>query len=68
MQAAWYETIGSADEVLQVGEIDNPSPGQGDVLVQMKTSGVNPSDVKPELGLEVSCNFQKSFLIRMVVV
>ena len=32
MQAAWYETIGSADEVLQVGEIDNPSPGQGDVL------------------------------------
>ena len=26
MQAAWYETIGSADEVLQVGEIDDPTP------------------------------------------
>ena len=50
MQEAWYETIGSADEVLQVGEIDNPTPGQGDVLVHMKTSGVNPSDVKTRAG------------------
>ena len=35
MQAAWYETIGSADEVLQVGEIDNPSPGQGLSLIHI---------------------------------
>ena len=59
MQAAWYETIGSADEVLQVGEIDNPSPGQGDVLVQMKTSGVNPSDVKTRAGARGELQFPK---------
>ena len=59
MQAAWYETIGSADEVLQVGEIDNPSPGQGDVLVQMKTSGVNPSDVKTRAGARGDLQFPK---------
>ena len=59
MQAAWYETIGSADEVLQVGEIDNPSLGQGDVLVQMKTSGVNPSDVKTIAGARGELQFPK---------
>ena len=59
MQAAWYETIGSADEVLQVGEINNPSPGQGDVLVQMKTSGVNPSDVKTRAGARGELQFPK---------
>ena len=59
MQAAWYETIGSADEVLQVGEIDNPSPGKGDVLVQMKTSGVNPSDVKTRAGARGELQFPK---------
>ena len=59
MQAAWYETIGSADEVLQVGEIDNPSVGQGDVLVQMKTSGVNPSDVKTRTGARGELQFPK---------
>ena len=59
MQAAWYETIGSADEVLQVGEIDNPTPAQGDVLVQMKTSGVNPSDVKTRAGARGDLQFPK---------
>ena len=59
MQAAWYETIGSAEEVLQVGEIDNPSLGQGDVLVQMKTSGVNPSDVKTRAGARGDLQFPK---------
>ena len=59
MQAAWYETIGSADEVLQIGEIANPSPGKGDVLVQMKTSGVNPSDVKTRAGARGELQFPK---------
>ena len=59
MQAVWYETIGAADEVLQVGEINNPSPGQGDVLVQMKTSGVNPSDVKTRAGARGELQFPK---------
>ena len=50
MKAAWYEKIGSAEEVLKVGDVDAPKPQAGEVLVEMKTSGVNPSDVKTRAG------------------
>jgi NADPH2:quinone reductase len=50
MRAAWYEKNGPAREVLQVGEIDTPEPGEGDVLVRLSASGVNPSDSKGRLG------------------
>jgi NADPH2:quinone reductase len=50
MRAAWIETFGSAEEVLQVGERDVPTPGSGEVLVRIHTSGVNPSDVKKRAG------------------
>ena len=66
MKAAWYEKIGAANEVLQIGELEDPIPQAGEVLVEIKASGVNPSDVKPEQEQEVSFNSQKSFLIRMV--
>ena len=46
MRAAWYEKNGSAQDVLIVGELPKPSPGPGEVLVQLQTSGINPSDVK----------------------
>jgi NADPH2:quinone reductase len=46
MRAAWYTQNGSAKETLVVGEIQKPSVGPGEVLVRIKTSGVNPSDVK----------------------
>ncbi|MGV7240525.1 NADPH:quinone reductase [Caballeronia sp. M23-90] len=46
MKAAWYERNGAAREVLTVGELDNPVPQEGEVCVQVKASGVNPSDVK----------------------
>lgn len=46
MRAAWYEENGSAHDVLIVGELPKPSPGTGEVLVQLDTSGINPSDVK----------------------
>jgi NADPH2:quinone reductase len=46
MKAAWYATNGEAREVLQVGELPTPNPGPGEVRVRLKTSGVNPSDVK----------------------
>ena len=45
MKAAWYEKTGEAQTVLQIGELDNPVPNKGEVLVQLKTSGINPSDV-----------------------
>lgn len=46
MKAAWYEMNGSAHDVLIVGELATPTPGPGEVLVRLETSGINPSDVK----------------------
>ena len=57
MKAAWYEKIGAAAEVLQVGEIENPQPNEGEVLVELKTSGVNPSDVKTRAGARGDLQF-----------
>lgn len=51
MKAAFYDRNGSADEVLQVAELPMPAPGPGEVLVRVKASGVNPSDVKSRAGL-----------------
>ena len=59
MQAAWYEAIGSAEGVLHVGEIDNPSPLEGEVLVEVKASGVNPSDVKTRAGARGELQFPR---------
>jgi NADPH2:quinone reductase len=50
MRAAWFESFGSAEDVLRIGERDVPTPGSGEVLVRIHTSGVNPSDVKKRAG------------------
>lgn len=50
MKAAWYERYGPAREVLQVGELPDPEPGPGEVLVRVRASGVNPSDWKSRTG------------------
>jgi NADPH2:quinone reductase len=50
MRAAYYEKNGAAAEVLHLGEIETPNPGPGEVRVKLKTSGVNPSDVKTRAG------------------
>lgn len=50
MRAAYYEKNGSAKEVLHAGEVETPKPGPGEVRVRLKTSGVNPSDVKTRAG------------------
>jgi len=50
MKAAWYEGFGAADAVLTVGEMPDPVPGTGEVLVRLHASGVNPSDVKLRSG------------------
>lgn len=50
MRAAWFEEFGSADKVLVVGEQPVPVLDAGQVLVQLETSGVNPSDVKKRAG------------------
>ena len=50
MQAAWYERTGAAAEVLQLGELETPAAGPGEVLVRLHASGVNPSDTKMRAG------------------
>ncbi|MGQ0429808.1 MAG: NADPH:quinone reductase [Gammaproteobacteria bacterium] len=50
MKAAWFESFGPANHVIVVGEQPVPQPGPGEVLVRLRTSGVNPSDVKKRSG------------------
>jgi NADPH2:quinone reductase len=50
MRAAFYERTGAAQEVLSVDQIPAPGPGDGEVLVRVHASGVNPSDVKKRAG------------------
>ena len=50
MKAVWYEETGKASDVLKTGSMDNPRPLKGEVLVEMKSSGINPSDVKIRAG------------------
>jgi NADPH:quinone reductase len=50
MRAAFYEKNGPAREVLAVATVETPRPGPGEVRVRLKTSGVNPSDVKAREG------------------
>lgn len=46
MKAVWYEQPGPAEQVLKYGELPTPQPGRGEVCVQVRASGVNPSDTK----------------------
>ena len=59
MKAAWYEKIGAAAEVLQVSEQEDPIPQMGEVLVEIKSSGLNPSDVKTRAGARGELQFSK---------
>jgi NADPH2:quinone reductase len=59
MKACWYERNGPADEVLVVGDMPDPSPGVGEVVVRMKSSAVNPSDVKSRMGLRAKMSLKR---------
>lgn len=50
MRAAWFKSFGAARDVLQIGELEKPKAGPGEVLVRVRTSSVNPSDVKKRAG------------------
>lgn len=50
MKAATYTRTGPAAEVLAVGEMATPVAGQGEVLIRVHSSGINPSDVKRRAG------------------
>ena len=46
MRAVWYEGGGPAAEVLRIGELEAPQPGEGEVRVKVAYSSVNPFDIK----------------------
>jgi len=50
MKAAYYERQGGP-EVLQVGQLGDPSPGPGEVRVRIAVSGLTPSDLLRRRGL-----------------
>ncbi|WP_300515772.1 NADPH:quinone reductase [Aliiroseovarius sp.] len=50
MKAVWYEGFGPADKVLVHGDLPTPDPTPGEVLVRIRASGINPSDVKLRAG------------------
>lgn len=57
MKAVWYESTGSARDVLRSGEVETPGPGPGEVRVRVAASGVNPSDTKKRggwIGMEMA--------------
>jgi NADPH2:quinone reductase len=50
MRAALYRKFGAARDVLELGDVDQPTPGPGEVLIRLQTSAINPSDVKKRAG------------------
>ncbi|WP_326586704.1 NADPH:quinone reductase [Streptomyces sp. NBC_01294] len=50
MLASWYDQQGPATEVLQFGELPDPTPGPGEVRVRVTVSGANPGDTKKRRG------------------
>jgi NADPH2:quinone reductase len=46
MRAAWYERQGPPEDVLQVGDMPDPTPGPSEVRIAVRASGINPGDVK----------------------
>ena len=59
MKAAYYDQLGPANEVLNLGDIPCPKPATGEVRVKVRWSGVNPSDVKTRMGLRMGMPFPR---------
>lgn len=51
MKAAIYQQTGSAADVLKIVDWDKPAPVDGQVLVKLHASGVNPTDTKTRAGI-----------------
>ena len=50
MKAVSYTAFGPASNVLEICDLPTPAPAEGEVLVRVSLSGVNPSDVKARSG------------------
>lgn len=51
MKAVSYTRHGPARDILEYGDLPVPTPDDGEVLIKIHSSGVNPSDVKARAGL-----------------
>ena len=50
MKAVRFDEYGEVD-VLKVVDVPKPTPGPGQVLVQVKAAGINPGEAKIRMGL-----------------
>ncbi|PIE14124.1 MAG: zinc-binding dehydrogenase [Rhodobacterales bacterium] len=50
MRAITYQKFGEASDVLSLETLPIPTPQGGEVLVRLRTSGVNPSDIRARAG------------------
>ena len=50
MRTISYSEFGRAPDVLKLVDIDTPTPTENEVVVELRFSGVNPSDVKARAG------------------
>ncbi|MBO6815267.1 MAG: NADPH:quinone reductase [Rhizobiaceae bacterium] len=57
MKTLLYSRNGRADAVLEFRDKPKPVPQDGEVLVKLETSGVNPSDVKSRAGRPFAFDF-----------
>lgn len=59
MKAVSYTRNGSANEVLEYGELPDPIPAAGEMRVKIAFSGVNPSDAKRRSGTGGAIQFPR---------
>jgi len=63
MRAIIYRRFGPADEVLELVDLPTPEPAAGEVLVALRASGVNPSDVKLRAGARPGATMDWEFIV-----
>jgi len=59
MKIAYYEKLGHATDVLKIAKGKRPKPGAGEVLVRVKVSGLNQTDIKARTGFSTGLPFPR---------
>jgi NADPH2:quinone reductase len=59
MRAISYDRQGPAADVLTLGDLPCPAPQEGEVLVRIHVSGINPTDVKARTGFSSAMPYER---------